>query len=140
MCNPYAPVQSKHTFCFSHLFIKKGSRGVPNGVNLGVIVGPKCDIWSKQGVPKSGSKKVPPKVKPDTIPGSGGPWSGGLVCALFRQETVARAAAEALFEILAEKDGLCSTLLQKKWSGLKIVAKERRECWQMSTVENYCKC
>ena len=38
-----------------------------------------------------------------TIPWPGGPWRGGLACALYRQETVVRAAVEALSEILTEK-------------------------------------
>ena len=52
------------------------------------------------------------------------------MCALFRQETVVRATAEALFEILAEKDGLgsiiimmCSKLLPRKmvWAKLLVL-------------------
>ena len=44
---------------------------------------------------------------------SGGPWSSSLACAFSRQETVVRATVEALFEILAEKSGLGSKLMQK---------------------------
>ena len=43
----------------------------------------------------------------------GGSRRGSLTCALCRQETVVRAAVEALFEILAEKSGLGSKLMQK---------------------------
>ena len=39
--------------------------------------------------------------------------TASLACALFRQETVVGAAVEALFEILAEKSGLGSKLVQK---------------------------
>ena len=35
MYDPYTPVQSKHTFCFSHLFVNKGSRGVQHGSKWG---------------------------------------------------------------------------------------------------------
>ena len=48
-----------------------------------------------------------------TIRMSGGSWRSSLVCALFKQETVVRATVEALFEILAKKNGLGSNLVQK---------------------------
>ena len=35
ICNPYAPVQSEHTFCFSYLFLKKGSQRVQHGAIWG---------------------------------------------------------------------------------------------------------
>ena len=43
----------------------------------------------------------------------GGSRRSGLACALFRQETVVRAAVEALFEILTEKSEMGSKSVQK---------------------------
>ena len=42
-----------------------------------------------------------------------GSLTARLACALLRQETVVGAAVEALFEILAEKSGLGSNLVQE---------------------------
>ena len=58
-------------------------------------------------------KKSPAKVKQHPIRRPGGPWRRSLACALFRQETVVRAAVEALFEILSEKSGLGSKFVEK---------------------------
>ena len=89
-------------------------------------------------VPKSASKKgVTLSLKWGAIPRSGGPWSSSLACALFEQETVVRAAVEALFEHLAEKSEMDSKWVQKanwiaeslqqKLNGLlKIV-----DCWKL---------
>ena len=44
---------------------------------------------------------------------AGGSRRGSLACALYRQETVVRAAVEAVFEILAEKSELGSKLVQQ---------------------------
>ena len=60
MCDPYTPVQSKHTFRFSHFFRKKGPRRVPNGSILGSLLDPKLTFGVKNGVLKSGSKKGAP--------------------------------------------------------------------------------
>ena len=48
----------------------------------------------------------------------GGSRRGSLACALFRQETVVRAAVEALFEIHAEKSDMDSKSVQKKLTGM----------------------
>ena len=57
MCDPYAPVQSKHTFRFLHFFRKKGPRRVPTGSILGSFFNPKLTFGVKQGVLNSGPKK-----------------------------------------------------------------------------------
>ena len=54
---------------------------------------------------------------------SGGPWSSSLACAFLRQETVVRAAVEALFEILAEKVSWIRNLRKQLNGLLKNVAK-----------------
>ena len=51
-------------------------------------------------------KRCPAKLKQGPIPMPPGPWSGALACALYKQETIVRAAVEALFEFFAEKGGL----------------------------------
>ena len=113
MQSVHACAVQTHCLLFA-LVQEKGFQKSAKWVNFGVISGFKYDIWCGKGGPKKWfQKRVPPRVKRQTIPGSGGPWSSGLACALFEQETVVRAAAEALFEILAEKGGLGSTFLQK---------------------------
>ena len=68
----------------------------------------------KKRIPKIASKKgYPPRLKQVTLTMSGAPWSSSLACAFPRQETVVRAAVEALFEILAEKSELDSKFAQK---------------------------
>ena len=117
----WAHVRSVHAcavqthFSLFALLQERGCQKSARWVNFGVTVGPKVDIWCENGGPKKWSEKgCPPRLKLTPINGSGAPWSGGLVCALFEQETVVRAAAEALFEILAGKSGLGSKFLQKK--------------------------
>ena len=86
ICNLYTPAQSKHTF--------------PSGEHSSSEI----DILSEKEGSKNGFKKrFPARRKQLPIPGSGGPWSSSLACALFGQETVVRATVEALFEIAAEK-------------------------------------
>ena len=58
-------------------------------------------------------KRCPSKLKQLTIPMPGGSRRGSLTCALYRQETVVRAAVEALFEILTEKSEMGSKSVQK---------------------------
>ena len=58
-------------------------------------------------------KKWSAEVKQTSIHRPGGSQRSSLACALYRQKTVVRAAVEALFEILAEKNGLSSILVQK---------------------------
>ena len=71
-------------------------------------------------------KSDQPQSNKTLFPGremSGGPWSSSLARALFRQETVVRAAVEALFEILAEKVSWIRNLRNKLNGLLKNVAK-----------------
>ena len=51
-CNPYAPAQSKHTFLFLHIFLKKGSKRCYFG-----------SIWGKKGSKNWFNKRVPPKTQ-----------------------------------------------------------------------------
>ena len=63
-------------------------------------------------------KKCPARLKRQSIPRPGGSRRSGLACALFRQETIVRAADEALFEIQTEKSELGSKSVQKiDWIG-----------------------
>ena len=48
----------------------------------------------------------------------GGSWRGSLACARYKQETVVRAAVEAAFEILAEKNYLGSNFGVEKLTEL----------------------
>ena len=69
-------------------------------------------VFVKMNVSKNAfKKKCPTKVKRLPIPMPPGPWSGALACALYKQETVVRAAVEAPFEIFAEKNGLGSNFV-----------------------------
>jgi len=114
----WAHVQSVHACAVQTHFVllalvqEAGFQKNDKSVDFGTIFGPKVDIWREKWGPKKWSEKeCPLRLKFAPINGSGGPWSGGLVCALFEQETVVRAAAEALFEILAGKSGLGSIII-----------------------------
>ena len=84
---------------------------------------PNGDCYVKKGVPTIASKRCPARVKQDPIRMPGGSRTGSLAGALFRQETVVRAAVEALFEILAEKSELDSKLVGTSNGLLNNVAK-----------------
>ena len=86
-------------FCLQKCFPKS-----VNWVHFGIPFGLKCDICvKKKRFEKCFNKKVPARLKQNSIHRPGGPWRSSLACALFKQETVVWATVEALFEILAEK-------------------------------------
>ena len=69
-------------------------------------------VW-KIGSKNCFKKRCPSRLKQKPIPMPGGSRRGSLACALFRQETVVRAAVEALFEHLAEKGEMDWKWMQK---------------------------
>ena len=70
---------------------------------------------SKKGVPNTAPKtEAPPTRKKDPMVRPGRSLAAPLASALFRQETVVRAAVEAQFEILVKKRGLGSNSVEKK--------------------------
>ena len=80
--------------------------------NFKVMFVLKYDFFVKKKRSKNCFKKrCLTKLKQLAIPMPPGPWSGALACALYKQETVVRAAVEALFEIFAEKSDLGSNLV-----------------------------
>ena len=114
ICNPCMPAQSKCTFSFSCFFSE-------NELQKDLIWTPFWrHFWSKMWLLRKKrrskncfKKRCSAKVKRVSINMPGGSRRGSLACALYRQETVVRAAVEALFEIFAEKSGLGSKLVWK---------------------------
>ena len=111
--NPSTPVQSKHTFHCLHFFSKKVPwRGQKRSI-WGNVSSKKRFLCKKMRSKNCFKKRCSTNLKQDSINRSGGSRRGSLACALFKQETVVRAAVEALFEILAEKSELGGKSVQK---------------------------
>ena len=133
-CNPYTYMQSKHTFHFLYFFLKKASWR-PSNESLFELFLTKYVIFVwKIGSKNCFKKRCPSRLKRHPNPMPGGSWRGSLTCALYRQETVVRAAVEALFEMFAEKSGLGSKLVWKTWVTkecclLKTNAQVERKCY-----------
>ena len=139
-CNPSTYMQSKHTFQFLHFFLKRLPEDLQMGHFLSHFWPNMWFLCEKMGSKNCFKKRCPSRVKQVTNPMPGGSWRGSLACALYRQETVVRAAVEALFEIFAGKSGLGSKLvwkadwiaesLQTKLNGLlKLV-----DCWKLKQM------
>ena len=110
-CNPSTYMQSKHTFQFLHFFFKRLSKDLKMSQILSHFLIKYVFLCSQKRLQKMLQKRCPSRLKQVPIHMPGGSRRGSLACALYRQETVVRAAVEALFEIFAEKSGLGSKLV-----------------------------
>ena len=103
ICNPSTPAQSKHTFHFSHVFSNKFSEDSNMGPFSSNFCIKKILLCEQMCFKNCFKIRCPPRLKQVSIHTPGGSWRSSLACALYREETLVRAAVEALFEILAEK-------------------------------------
>ena len=112
-CNPSTYMQSKHTFQFLYFFLKRLLKDPKLSKCLRHVLINKKTLFlcENRRCKNCFKKRCPSRLKRDPNPMPGGSRRGSLACALYRQETVVRAAVEALFEIFAEKSGLGSKLV-----------------------------
>ena len=115
MCNPCTLVQFKHTFCFSHLFIKRSSRRVPNGSIWGSFLNPNVTFGAKKRGPKSGSKKgCPPESNYQLFPAREAPGAAASRARCSNKKQLFEQQLKHCSKFLQKQCGLSSKFLQKK--------------------------